>query len=142
MAARRVWNQASEVLKIIDEEATRRLQDPDLKQQLEVGMKVTAEVQKREHDKLRQQIALARSLKQPIEVGQDDDDPTYNQHKIAPHVAIYQPQWTVDELKEAQRTDPDLRLLYRHKEENLGRPTLAQVSGESAATKAYHRSSS
>ena len=92
VAARRVWNQASEILKIIDEEATRRLQDPDLKQQLEVGMKVTAEVQKREHDKLRQQIALAKALKQPIKVKEDYDDPTYNQHKIAPHVATYQPR--------------------------------------------------
>ena len=47
VAARRVWNQASEVLNIIDEEATRRLQDRDLKQQLEVGTKVTAGVQKK-----------------------------------------------------------------------------------------------
>ena len=60
VAARRVRNQASEILKIMDEEAMRRLQDRDLKEQLEVGTKVTAEVRKREHDKLRQQIALAK----------------------------------------------------------------------------------
>ena len=67
MTARRVRNQASEILKIIDKEAMRHLHDRDLKKQLEVGTKVTAEVRKRDFDKLRQQIALAKAPKQPID---------------------------------------------------------------------------
>ena len=38
----------------------------DLKEQLEVGTKVNAEIRQREYDKLRKQIASAKALKEPV----------------------------------------------------------------------------
>ena len=47
--------------------------------------------------------------------------------------------WTRDELVQAQQEDEDLALIYKHKRDNLGKPTQVQISGLGAAGKAYAR---
>ena len=74
VAARRIRNQASEILKIMDDDAMKRLHERDLKEQLEVGTKVNAEVRQREYDKLRKQIASAKALKEPVKLEEEETD--------------------------------------------------------------------
>ena len=97
-----------------------------------MGTKVTKEIRQQEYEKLRKQIKEAKALKEEANA-EDKENVAYRRHRIVPRVAVYQPEWTMEEIKEAQRLDLDLSLLYKHKSENLVKPTLAQISGVSAA---------
>ena len=135
VASRRIKNQDSEILKVLDEKALELLSEHDLKDQMEVSCKIDPAVARAEHDRVKRRVQNKRKES----TKSDAETLTMARHNIAPTTAIFQPLWTTDEVKEAQENDPDVSLLYRHKVEGLGKPTPAQISGGSAAMKAYFR---
>ena len=136
VAARRIRNQGSEIIKVMDENALKRMSEYDLKEQLEVGVKIDPTKKRIELDRLRQR--LERKERKQHEEANTVAMPHLLSMSAKP-VTAFQPTWTIEELREAQRTDPELELLYKCKTENLEKPTSVQISGGSAATKAYFR---
>ena len=131
VAARRIRQPKEEIIKIADEAALRTLNEHDLQDQVELATKVN----NFEHERLRQRATKA--LKGSKENA--NEKPRLNRHQIPQTTLIVDPHWTREEITKAQQEDEDLMLVYKHKKENLGRPSQLQSSSLSAAGKSYVR---
>ena len=138
VAARRVRYPRTDIIKIADSEAMKEVSDSALKDQVEIACKMPPGERTDTYNKLRERAKAAR-----------DDDvrateieeirPKMNMHTSPRSTMVLQPYWTKDELKDAQSSDPDYALLYKHKRDQLGKPDSTQISVLSAAGKAYMR---
>ena len=132
VAARRIRTPREEIIKVSDEGALRDLTEHDLQDQAELATKID----KFEHERLKRRATKA--LKGSKENAHEK--PRLNVHAAAPQTTLtIEPHWTKEEIENAQQVDEDLALLYKNKKENLGKPTQIQISGMSAAGKAYMR---
>ena len=131
VAARRIRCPREEIIKVDDEGALKNLSEHDLKDQVELATKI----EKFEHERLRQRATQA--LKGSRENAHER--PRLNRHQIPQTTLTIDAHWTLDEIKQAQQEDEDLALIYKHKRDNLGKPTQIQVSGLSAGGKTYAR---
>ena len=118
VANRRIKYQSSEILKIMDETALTLLRERDLRDEMEVATKIPRRVEQGQGD--------APVLQ-------------YRQHDLRTGRMRVEPTWTAEEMREAQREDPDLRMLYEAKMANQEKPSQSARSGLSAAAKAYMR---
>ena len=118
VANRRVKYQGSEIIKIMDERAQTMLRDRDLRDELEVASKVPRRVP---------------------ELAAREVQPRARQHDLRPGRMNLETTWTKDALRQAQKNDPDMKMLYELKHDNGEKPGQCAVSGLSAAGKSYMR---
>ena len=132
VAARRIRSPREEIIKVSDDGALKDLTEHDLQDQVELATKID----KFEYDRLKRRVN--KTLKGSKENAHER--PRLNVHSSAPKTTMtIEPHWTKDEIEAAQQADEDLQLIYKHKKDNLGKPTHVQTSGLSAAGKTYVR---
>ena len=68
----------------------------------------------------------------------DTNEESAGEHATA-HVYAFKftKKWTASELAEAQRSDPDLKLLYQVKQDGTGKPPASELALQSDTTRAY-----
>ena len=138
VAARRVRYPRTDIIKIADAAALKNVSESDLKDQMEVACKMPVGAREDTFNKLREEVRRARKADTSL-VEITKPRPQLNVHTRPRSTMVLQPYWTKEELKTAQTEDPDFKLLYKHKSEGLGKPDQTQISGLSAAGKAYMR---
>ena len=132
VAARRIRSPREEIIKVSDEDALGGLPAADLQDQAELATKID----KFEYDCLKRRVN--KTLKGSKENAHER--PKLNVHSSAPRTTMtIEPHWTKEEIEAAQQVDEDLQLIYKHKRDNLGKPTHVQISSLSAAAKTYMR---